>query len=404
MTTNLTKQSGLASNKWFALLASVMLCHNSLFQYFAVIIGKLPVVSDLESFFFPAVYLLLVVFSFNTLRFRRIKATDALVILFVILAILVTVMVYPKNTPYILEDMLDGILPCLPFFLLGLCLSLDEKTYKTISRISCIAIIVSTLYLFYFMRTRSLGGSHGENYSMYWSYVLLPNTLIAIDYSFRTKKPFAVLCAVIGVIYAFGMGTRGPIVILGAEIVVCIWKYSKHRTSRKVLALIFLAILAVIFVASPLYLLTLNALRSMLARQHVSTRVIDYMISGEMISYTSGRGDIYADLLNSLSERPILGYGIYGEYPIGYLAGAHNIYLQMVFQFGYPLGIALLASYIAVFVKALRRTKGTLTQGWIILFGCMVFIRGIFRGNWLDYAVFFLLGLCIQAGRKIDIA
>lgn len=397
----LTTKIKITSDFMFALLISVMFCHYTLFDYFAVVIGKLPFISVFKSFFFPVLYLFLVLLALKPSRFKWIRATDIGIILFVTLAILGSVLLYPNNTEYIAKALWSGILPCLPFFLLGLSLNLDENTYKIVNLICCLAIIVNAVYMIYFLGSgRALGGSHGEDYSMYRSYLLLPNTMFALDYTFKSKKLFPLISSLIGIVYAFAMGTRGPIVILAVFIAVCVWRYINLRTSIKILAVTLVGVAVVIFVYSPLYIQALTGMQEMLVEAGVSTRVVDYLLSGEMISHTSGREDIYADLLNKLMEQPIFGYGVYGEYPLGYPAGAHNIYLQIVFNFGYPLGIVLLISYIAVFIKALIKSKGTLAQSWIALFGCLVFVRGIFGGNYLDYTLFFLLGLCLKSLRE----
>lgn len=391
----------LTSNTFFTLLIGVMLCHYTLFDYFAVIIGKLPVMSIFKPLFFPILYSLLALLSLNSARLKWIRANDIGIIIFLTVSILLTIIFHPQNSQYIAEELWTDILPCIPFFMLGLCIDLDEDTYKTISLLSCLAILVSTLYVRYFLNSgRTLGGSHNEDYSMYWSYLLLPNTLIAIDYFFKSKKLLPAICSATGVIYAFAMGTRGSIVVLAVFIIICVWRYINLRTSKKIIVMGVLGIFVWTFISSSLYTQALLEFRDFLDNNGVSTRVIDYLISGEMVSQTTGRDDIYIDLLNKLNEHPFLGYGVYGEYPLGYHAGAHNIYLQVVFHFGYPLGSIIMLSYITVFIKALIKTKGNLIQSWIALFGCLVFVRGIFGGNYLNYTVFFLLGLCLKSLRE----
>jgi O-antigen ligase len=316
---------------------------------------------------------------------------------------LLTCLFYPNNYQYIIDMLLSKLLPCVPFFILGLCMASDEKTYTMVSKFSCVAIVVNVLYFFYYIGSgRVLGGSHGEDYSMYMAYLLLPNILMTIDYAFRSKKAVPIVCAIIGVIYAFAMGTRGAIVVIFAFFIVSVWRNLKMRTIRKALLMSVLVLLAVCLVLSPVYRQLLVLLRNFLTDIGASTRVVDYLMSGEMVSQTTGRNLIYEDLLGKLSVRPFMGYGIYGEYPFGYNSGAHNIYLEVVFHFGYPVGILLLVSYLVVFFKALLASKGSPAQNWIVLFGCLVFVKGIYGGSYLDYTVFFLLGLCLSTIRKTN--
>jgi O-antigen ligase len=220
--------------------------------------------------------------------------------------------------------------------------------------------------------------------------------MIAIEYAFKRKKIVAIICSVIGITYALSMGTRGPIVIIFVFLVICVWIHLNISTNKKILMMLLLALIAVDFTVSPAYRQLLTSMKRFLARNGVSTRVVDYLISGEIVSVTSGRDVIYQDLFSKLNEKPFLGYGIYGEYPLGYAAGAHNIYLEVMFHFGYPMGILLLISFVVIYIKALKKTKGKLVQSWLLLFGCMVFVKGIFGGSYLDSSVFFLLGLCLR--------
>lgn len=390
----------LTRENLFIFLAAVMLCHSTLFSYFGVIIGKLPIISIFEPFFFLILYSFLIMFSVNKRRISYIRITDFGILIFFVFAILITMVIFPENEKYIMESMLTDILPCVPFFFLGVCLDLNEKTNDIISRICCAAIVVSVLYVFYFLGTRNLGGAHGENYSMYWSYLLLPNTMIVIDYAFKSRKIIPSLCATLGIIYAFAMGTRGPIVIIFSLVVINIWRYMKVRACKKIVLVSFIGMFVLLFYSSPLYLQSLRGFQDFLNSQGVSTRIVDYLISGEMISYTSGREEIYDVLLTYLNEKPILGYGVFGEYPLGYAAGAHNTYLQVLFNFGVPLGIFLLFSYVFVVLQSLKKTQGREAQNWIVIFSCIVFVRGFFGGSYLDYIVFFLLGIALRAIRE----
>lgn len=386
----------ITKDKMFALLVSVMFCHYTLFNYFSVIIRKLPVISVAEVFFFPILYSLLIILSYRESRLRYVRGSDLVIILFFTVSILSTYIFYPDNALYISASLTSNILPCIPFFLLGLCLSLDKETLSIVSGFSCTAILVSAVYVLYYMGTgRILGGDVGSGYSMYWSYLLLPNTIIAIEYAFEKKKIFAIICSIIGVIYALAMGTRGAIVVLFVFLIVRIWTHLNININKKVGIAIVLSIIVFLFIMSPAYLQMLSDIKRLLMRYGLSTRVVDYLISGELVSYTSGRTDIYQDLFSRFMERPILGYGIYGEWTLGYYS-AHNMYMEILFHYGFPIGLTLMISFVALYFKALKATKGTLVRNWIIMFGCLVFVKGIFGGRYLDYSLFFLLGLCLK--------
>lgn len=387
----------------FAFLAVVMFCQNTLFDYVRVILSRLPGGSLLSAAFFPALYIILFLLSYSNERMHRIKVPDVGILLFFALAIAVTYIFFPQNFPFIQENFAVDMLPLIPFFFLGLCMTFDDETIDMLGLFSCFAILISTLYVFYFTgQGNSLSGSHGENYSMHWSYLLLPNIMIVMEAAFRKKKIFYIICTVIGIIYAVAMGTRGPIVIIAAFLVICMWTALNMSIGRKLLLAALFGGLVIWFLSSTAYVDLLEASKGFLKDIGVSTRVIDFLMEGDLVTNVSGRDMIYEDLLTKLWESPLWGYGVYGEYPFGYVSGAHNVYLQLMFNFGIPVGCLLLAAFIFLYVKGLLAARGTVKYRWVLAFGCFVFVRAIFGGNYLDFTTFFLIGICLSAIREKD--
>lgn len=382
---------------YFAILIAFMFFHNSLLNYFSELIEKIAGISNFQTFFYPFVYFSLFILSYKPDRFKWIRTTDFLIAMFFGVSLLITYVVFPSNWIFIVDQLYTDILPCIPFFVLGLCLNLDNETYKIINTINLITIIVNIIYIIYFINSgRDLVGSHGEDYSMYKAYMILPNILMAIEYSFRTKKTVPFIITIVGFIYILSMGTRGPIIIVITFFIIYSWLYSKIKRSYKIFLSIIIILLIYMFSSTSIYMDFLLDVKDALFNSGVSTRVIDYLINGEIISNTTGRNDIYSVLINKLNASPLIGYGILGEYAIGFRAGAHNVYLQILFDFGYPIGICLMIAYIRIVYRAFVISNNTTMQRWIIMFGCMVFVKGIFSSSFLNYNVFFLLGLSLK--------
>lgn len=384
--------------KWLAVVA---LCQGTLFQYIEVIIGKLPFVSVFQNMFFPVVYFLLIILAFDAMKLRYLRAGDIFLFMFLFLSVLLSAAIYPENAEYIVQNLRTYILPCIPFFLLGISFdAADSELTEFVSTVCCVAIIVSTLYVFYYIGGgRSLNTDNGSGYSMYWSYLLLPNTMVALEYAFSSKRKLPIICGIVGIVYAFAMGTRGAIVVLFVFLAVEIWRHIQLRAGYKVLFLGVAGIALYMFYASPAYITILVSFRDILQKYNLSTRIIDFLVSGEMVSYTSGRDIIYDTLMTRLWDHPLRGYGVYGEWPLGFYS-AHNMYIEVLFHFGFLIGGILMVSYIVTIIKGLKCTENTKAQGWVILFTCLVFIKGIFGGRYMEYPVFFLLGICLQFIRR----
>jgi len=384
-------KTDIQSNIAFMLLILVAFCQKSLFQYIPVIISKIPIISPLSELFFPFIYIILVLLAYNPTRFKWLKSGDLLLIITIFIAIFITFILYPNNIRYIVSAFKEDLSLCIPFFLLGICFVADEKTLNTLAIGSGIAIIVNALYVIYYQST----GRQVSTDSMYWSYILLPNTMIVFNYALNSRKILAWLCFIIGLIYAFAMGTRGPIIILVVYILAAFWIHSKKSKIYKTVLFLIFGGAAYFFYSSQLYNGLLLIFKNFMVSNNLSTRIIDYLLSNEMVSYLSGRDEIYSVLIKKLLERPFFGYGIYGEWQFGFYS-AHNMYLEVLLHFGIFIGIAILITLMIIFIYCLKISETKISREWIMLWGCFIFVQGMFGGSYLSFSVFFLLGFCLK--------
>lgn len=158
--------------------------------------------------------------------------------------------------------------------------------------------------------------------------------------------------------------------------------------------------IGLLFTNSSLSILVLEFVKTQFEQFGLSTRVIDLAIGGKVISYTAGRDEIYGLAIQKIIERPIFGYGVYGEWPwLGW--NIHNIYIELLIHYGLVLGVVLLIWMIHLVFKAYFITSNTYARDMILIWSCLVFVRGIFGGSYLQFPVFFLIGLCLQEIQRI---
>ena len=138
--------------------------------------------------------------------------------------------------------------------------------------------------------------------------------------------------------------------------------------------------------------------RSLLAKYSISTRVLDFIISGRYVSYTSGRTDVYEMLLELLQEKPFFGYGLFGEWNyIGW--NAHEIYLEVVFEYGWPIGVLLIIWYLTKVIPAFILEKEAHNRVFILVFITFVLVQGVMSYSHLRPELFLLLGFCLKQRR-----
>lgn len=383
------KQYKNGKTKAFTMLLILALCEGTIFIYPVALVRHFSMF--LGNLIFPLLYLVLFTASLGYHGFKNLKVIDFLFVLSICIYVAFSYVFNPSIQPYVNKMLQPQLLPCIPFFFLGICCSIDDINYKTIAYWSCLGILLTSLYEFSYSNSMD-----EEAYDMGASYVLLMNILLVIDYSFKTKEIIPIICSIIGVFYSIAMGTRGPIVIILVlivlEVLFIIKNNQKYRNR---------SIVIVLCVAAALYFIYDHYLEQfiyMFSDMNFSTRVVEYAITGDFVSHTSGRDDIYEVLVSKLETNPLTGYGFFAEWPLGFWS-AHNMYLELAFHYGYPVAIIIILLY-SMTIKKGYGYANELTKRWIIVWGCSVFVRGIFGGMYFSYEVFFLLGLCIQSIRN----
>lgn len=382
----------------YLLLMVLAFCDKTILSYAVIAVNKISFLSAFSSFIKPVIYCTLIILIWlHSSRSIKISASYFIVPLFFIVAILFTALVYPANWQYISSALYDDILPCLPFFVLGTMFIADKTLMEWLGKASCLAILINVLYVFYYLSTREMSQD-----SMYWSYLLLPNVLFAIWYASQKKRAIPWLFAIVGMIYILAMGTRGPTVIVTIYLFLNYLFGSKKLSAIRIISVVMICAAAVLFYQSAPYYNLLTWTSETLKSINLSTRIIDSLLNEEFISQTSGRNDIFADVADKILQRPLLGYGIYGEWCWGYHS-AHNMYLELMVHFGIPLGLTLLVSGISLIGYVFIKNNNYYAKSIILLWATHIFVQGIFGGSYLRYGVFFLIGFCLKELHTPDI-
>jgi len=381
----------------FILLIACMLSTDSIIRYVVQIIAKIPIIDMFSSAFEPALFVVLVLLCLKYIL-KNVQIPDVFFVFAFYLILLTSMLFNQDSSKYIISYLPDIALKFIPCFFLGIALKMDDNIKKWLYYLSVLAIWVAWLYLAYYYSN----GRSFETDSMYESYAIVIHVLIVLWCAMDEAKVVSIISSVAGILYIFSMGTRGPVVIILAFVVI----YMLYKSQRSMKLKIAIAILAAVF--AYLYLFTdaltnvVVWLREIVNSMGYSTRIFDSYLLGEAHeSYNSliERDAINSKLLAALSERPIFGYGLYGEYPFINWS-AHNMYLQVCFNFGYPIGILLIVRFVTLAIKALYRNNEKISVGFILIWLCYIIPQGFFGGNIMSYYMFFTIGLLINQIRK----
>lgn len=376
-------------------MMALALCSQTLVLYVIAFMNKVSILAVFTPFIMPLVYGTLAIIAFKSDTIKWIKIRDVIFIFICALAFVYTYYRYPDNWKYIKDNLQTWILPCIPYFFLGLCFRADNESFEKISKFSCVAIVAAVFYAGYFQKS-------GRNFTadnMSASYAIMLNVMIVVNYAFRQRKMIPTLLAICGYIYVIALGTRGPLVIILVYTALEMWRHSRLNTRTKVGFTVFLSLGIVMVLESNVYISLLTIFGEFLTRIGLSNRITEYMRLNRLISDSSGRDTLFTILVEQLKTRPLTGYGIYGEWQfINY--SAHNLYLEVLFEFGIIAGAIIIFYYLYTYIKAIYRNSNELSVEWLLIWGCAVFVRGLFGCTIFSTSVFFLLGYMIRVNRE----
>ena len=378
------------------LLPLLAFCEKNIIRYIVLVVSMIPIVNILSGFIVPCLYLLLLYTYVREYGFHS-SIKEVGVIVFISSAIFFSCLLYPINATYLLDsnNFWNTIFPCLRYYIVGLIAMPNKKTMDCIGKASCVAILVETLFVIMYMMPRGLMQSD----DMSRAYQILPNILFSINYALNNKEKGAWLCSIIGVIYVCSMGTRGPlVVILVYYFIKFLQQHGKTKAYTITLGVAFITA-GIIFINSQFYISTLYSAKNIFSSFGLSTRIIDLAINNEVVTHTSGRDEIYDLLRQKISEQPVLGYGVYGEWQWIHW-NAHNIFLEIMVHYGVILGSILLLWIAYTIINSYRKSTTNEARDMILIWVCFVFVRGIFGGSYLQFGIFFLVGFCLREIRR----
>ena len=379
---------------WLLLLA---VTEKSIFRYFMLVLSMVTGNEDAGFFVMHAAYIILIAMCMK--KGSRFRGGDIGIMLFVILSIVFTWLLYPDNIDkYMIGEgqLWPTVFPLFRFFIVGLFLIPNKETVDLMGKVSCIAILIESLFIYFI-----LSGSEMQNDDdMSRAYFLLLSVLFSINYAFDSKTLLGISFSLLGVLLLLSLGTRGPIMIVLAFIATKIIQLSSNKGMG---AIVFVVILILLwFVNSPYWNAALLFLREIISSVGLSTRIIDHTIDGEMVTNYSERDEIFTLLISKITESPLNGWGVYGEWQfVGW--SAHNMYLEILICYGVIVGGFIILWMLYIAAKAFFSSKAIPVRGLVLMFACNVFIRGIFGGGFFTFPTFLMIGYCLQICRKTNL-
>jgi O-antigen ligase len=388
-----TENERLKSIIYNILLISAWI-QNGLLYFGKIAISLITGSSILAEIIFIFYYCLLVVISFKYL-IRLIRVQDIFLVLALIFIVIISYWFNEGNRNNIVAQLYNLFIKVIPFYFLGISLKATKKNMDMLYYASIFPILINWLYVVVIFAT---GRSFQED-NLAISYSVLPYVIMVLWYTMDKTTVFRIIVSILGILFIFSMGSRGPVV----SICVFILFYVFYKTKSSIKKQGFIFILLIVLIAiiySGLWKNIIIFLRDIVNTFGISTRVFDSVLINSAQGSNDARMRIYEVMWSYIIKRPLIGYGIYGEWAmINYTA--HNLVLEMWVHFGMVIGTILIAIGVYMIGFTYFKSKSHFVKGFIIVLISFGLVRCIYAGSYLSYYIFLMMGFVVNQFRNI---
>lgn len=236
-------------------------------------------------------------------------------------------------------------------------------------------------------------------YGMFTAIVFL-----TVDYV-KFRKIYVLPFIVVGLIEVLSFGSRAPTVMYLLFVIVLILFYSNYDSKSKTQRRRLLSVTIILLIAVWLFYLDgLVWIFEMLSKFGIESRTLIAFFNGTM-SDDNGRNEIWEKVIELIQQRPLVGYGVFGErnavYRIGMRWGySHNIFLEILVDFGIPLGFLIILLGGSFLLKILMKPRDKDYQ--LLMLGFFAISMELLLSNsfWFHIGFWSLLGLAYNYKRE----
>lgn len=249
-----------------------------------------------------------------------------------------------------------------------------------------------------FLLNQFVIGTEWLTNKMPFSYMFLSPVLLEI---WNIKRKFNIkglILIVISIMIMIIFGSRGPILSLVVYFILLFFTF--HNVKEKFIKITLLFVLVLVLFSN--YYEILDYIYNVGLKFGVESKVLSLLFQ-ENIFFDNGRNLIYEKTWGLILESPILGKGMFADRY--YFKGqyTHNIFLEILLNYGFIIGIIFIILLIYIIIKSFYSQSKTYKE-LIIFFISIGFIPLLVSGSfWVQKEFFALITLCLFQFNKIKI-
>lgn len=339
-----------------------------------------PAIRSMISFLFMMIVGLLFIKNFFVV-FKRIKILFINTYIFFAIIFLLNALLFDKNQKYILYVSFWFFIICLPTALYyisikdkGLFLSMFIKSGYYQILLGLIYFASSTL--------------RGHGYDMVFSYlILVPIILLIYKIIFLKFKVIDIILVVLGVISILAVGARGPLLPIAIFLIVSVGIYFYENKKKGKTWVFFFITLAAVMLFIINYQALLLALKNLFTKYGIQSRSLWIFINNPD-DFSSGRSEIYSIIIQYIYKKPFIGYGLAGDRVLLNGGYPHNIFLEILTQFGIIFGSLIIILLFFYLINGIFLNKNKDERNITIIFMAIGLIGLFYSGSYLTSSIF----------------
>lgn len=271
-----------------------------------------------------------------------------------------------------------------PTFFVGATLKDIKSAEKYMYKASIVGLICALAYIVF-----NVFDASKTVHEMVPSYSFLACAVFLLYYSMKYRKIYNYIFAILSFVAIVVFSVRGPIIVYLVCFAILLFQNVKVNRPLKIMILL-IVLLPIIFVCTNYFDSFIELLDSLFNKIGVTSGLVKRLSEGNFLD-SNGRDSIAANLINSVWEHPFLGTGLFSDRE---MVGtyAHNLFLELLVDFGIVFGAILIAAIAFNVIKMLyTNRKNNCAFGLLITVMSVAIGKLMFSGSYLESSEFFML-------------
>lgn len=297
-------------------------------------------------------------------------------------------LIFTKNRVYIHALLFPFFFMSLPAFMYSLSIHDLNVLKQTMKKASYLLFILGV----FLAGLVILGKVSIGTYSMSLSYYMLLPAIMFIDEFLDEFSLKSFLLSLISLLVILTIGSRGAILCIVVFFILKLVKTNAKLSYKKILGN-----LSLLFIALFVYILfneILKIIYDFLLTFGIRSRSISLFLNNPI--HLSGRDSLYKNVLEHILESPLLGLGIGGDRVVLEGAYAHNLFIELMADFGI-IGSAVIIGLLSFLIIKAFFTRDMLKYNIVIIWFSLGFVNLMVSASYLTELNFWIfLGILLS--------